>query len=306
MKLIAPSYFNDFKCIAGACRHSCCVGWEIDVDPVSYLKYMNLPGEFGEKLREHLEIGEGGPYFRMTEDGRCPFLNGEGLCDMIITLGEDSLCQICDDHPRFRNFFSDREEIGLGMCCEAAGRLILGYNEPVKFFAIESDEPNAENDDFENELLDIRESVIEGIQDRSAPIMERVCALMKEIGVSPDIDYAHWAQCLMGLERLDEKWLYMLEEMQNAEFEYEMGAWEVPLEQLMVYLLYRHVPAALDDECIDLHIAFCCIMWLIVRKLCAIREELTFEDMVEICRMYSSEIEYSDENIDALLAIIAV
>ena len=191
------------------------------------------------------------------------------------------------------------------MCCEAAGRLILGYKEPVKLFAIESDEPCGENDDFENDLLEIREDVIAGIQDRSAPMMERVRALMKEIGVSPDIDYADWAQCLIGLERLDEKWLYMLEEMQTAEVEYDMDAWEVPLEQLMVYLLYRHVPAALDDECIDLHIAFCCIMWLIVRKLCAIHEELTFEDIVEICRMYSSEIEYSDENIDAILGMIA-
>jgi len=304
MKLIAPSYFNDFKCIAGACRHSCCVGWEIDVDPISYIKYMNMPGEFGELIRKHLAVGDSGPYFAMTEEGRCPFLNEDGLCDMIIALGEESLCQICDDHPRFRNFFSDREEIGLGLCCEAAGRLILGYKEPVKLFTIEADGKSPKNDEFEDDLLDIRDEVIAGIQDRSAPMMERVRALMKEIGISPDIDYAEWAGCLMGLERLDDNWLYMLEELQTAEFEYDMDAWEVPLEQLMVYLLYRHVPAALDDECIDLHIAFCCIMWLIVRKLCAIREQLTFEDVVEICRMYSSEIEYSDENIDAILGKI--
>ena len=46
-------------------------------------------------------------------------------------------------------------------------------------------------------------------------------------------------------------------------------------------------------------------MWHTVRALCAIREEqlgkLTLEEMAEICRMYSSEIEYSDENIAAVL-----
>ena len=32
MKLIAPDYYNKFSCIADKCRHSCCVGWEIDID----------------------------------------------------------------------------------------------------------------------------------------------------------------------------------------------------------------------------------------------------------------------------------
>jgi len=306
MKLTAPAYFNDFKCIAGECRHSCCLGWEIDIDPVSYLNYMNLPGDFGERIRANIGLADTGPYFRMTEDARCPFLNKDGLCDMIIALGEHSLCQICDDHPRFRNFFSDREEIGLGLCCEAAGRLILGQKDPVQLVTVENDEPCNENDEFEQELLEIRAGVIESMQDRSAPVMERVRSLMSDIGVQPDIDYADWAQRLMGLERLDESWSDELEKLMHAEYEYDMDEWEIPLEQLMVYLLYRHVPAALDDECIDLHIAYCCVMWLIIRRMCAVRESLAFEDMVEICRLYSSEIEYSDENIDALLAIIAV
>ncbi len=32
MKLYAPVYYQKFSCLAGECRHSCCVGWEIDVD----------------------------------------------------------------------------------------------------------------------------------------------------------------------------------------------------------------------------------------------------------------------------------
>ena len=33
MKIIAPNYYPAFRCIADKCRHSCCIGWEIDIDP---------------------------------------------------------------------------------------------------------------------------------------------------------------------------------------------------------------------------------------------------------------------------------
>ena len=27
-----PNYYDKFKCIADRCKHSCCIGWEIDID----------------------------------------------------------------------------------------------------------------------------------------------------------------------------------------------------------------------------------------------------------------------------------
>ena len=32
MLYVRPDFYDDFHCLAAACRHSCCVGWEIDVD----------------------------------------------------------------------------------------------------------------------------------------------------------------------------------------------------------------------------------------------------------------------------------
>lgn len=29
---VVPDFYPAFHCIASACRHSCCVGWEVDVD----------------------------------------------------------------------------------------------------------------------------------------------------------------------------------------------------------------------------------------------------------------------------------
>ena len=55
MKLFAPEYYNKFVCIADKCAHSCCVGWEIDVDDVTAEKYNLLGGAYAEKIRESID-----------------------------------------------------------------------------------------------------------------------------------------------------------------------------------------------------------------------------------------------------------
>ncbi len=69
----------------------------------------------GKLLRDNISK-EGGPCFILAEDERCPFLLDNGLCKMIIELGEDSFCDICREHPRFYNCYEDREERGVGLC----------------------------------------------------------------------------------------------------------------------------------------------------------------------------------------------
>lgn len=61
-----PDYFSEFSCIAGDCKDSCCLGWEIDIDEDSYEYYQTLPGEVGERLRKGMyeteDGGHGIPY----------------------------------------------------------------------------------------------------------------------------------------------------------------------------------------------------------------------------------------------------
>ena len=38
MTLIYPATADAFRCIADACRHTCCKGWEIDIDPDTRVK----------------------------------------------------------------------------------------------------------------------------------------------------------------------------------------------------------------------------------------------------------------------------
>ncbi len=131
MKLFAPKYFSEFKCIADRCKHSCCVGWEINIDENTYGKYSSLLCGYGEKIRNSIVYNEatGTHIFALQSDGRCPHLNECGLCNIIIECGEECLSDICREHPRFYNLVSKGCEVGLGMVCEAAADIILGSDD---------------------------------------------------------------------------------------------------------------------------------------------------------------------------------
>ena len=140
MRVFKPSYYDDFKCIAGRCKHNCCIGWEIDIDEDTMDLYMSEHGAFGERLKENISLEGDCPHFVLGKGDRCPFLNDKNLCDVIINMGEESLCQICSDHPRFINCIEDREEMGIGMCCEEAARIIVTYKDKVEILGEKSDD----------------------------------------------------------------------------------------------------------------------------------------------------------------------
>ena len=288
MKLMAPDYYPAFRCIAGNCRHSCCIGWEIDVDEASMERFSQVQGELGQRLRENIDRENG--CFILGEGERCPFLNKEGLCDLIIGLGEDCLCQICADHPRFRNFLSDRTEIGLGLCCEAAAELILHRQEPMGFITLEDDGGDEEPDAA---FLAFREKLLALAQNRALPVEQRVKNILAACGVAMEVDSPHWQRFLGQLERLDDAWLDVLARLSEPQQVVD-SRWEIPLEQLLCYLLFRHLAGALEDGDVQGRVAYCCLMWYLLRQMLR-------NDLPEIARLYSSEIEYSDENMEAIL-----
>ncbi|MBO4885450.1 MAG: flagellin lysine-N-methylase [Clostridia bacterium] len=163
MNVYAPEYYPAFHCVASRCRHTCCAGWEIDIDAESLARYERLPGAFGERVRQGIGLGDT-PHFILTEDERCPLLNRDNLCELILREGEDALCQICRDHPRFRNYYSSRVEIGLGLVCEEAARLILAWPRPLRLIRLEGNEAESPTED-ERYLFALREKWIASIRE---------------------------------------------------------------------------------------------------------------------------------------------
>ena len=288
--LVYPDYYKDFRCIAGACRHSCCIGWEIDIDEDSLARFRAEQGPLGDKLRAHIAQEDGCAHFILGENERCPFLQADGLCEIICEKGEGALCQICADHPRFRSFFTGRTEIGLGLCCEAATELILSRQEPMRLIE-EGDCPDLPAD--EQALLTLRARLLALAQDRSLPMVTRLDRLLALSGLTPPAD---WANALLSLERLDESWTRLLAAV-PAVLPAAPADWDIPLEQLLCYFLYRHLPGALEDDDVPGRIALCAFATRCVRDA-ALSAGIP---LTEAARMFSAEVEYSEENIGALL-----
>ena len=163
MNVYVPEYYPAFRCVASECHHTCCAGWEIDIDEESLARYQRLPGAFGERVRR--SIGrDGTPHFILTKEERCPLLTEDNLCELILREGEGALCQICADHPRFRNYFSGRIEMGLGLVCEEAARLILSWPKPLRLIRLEGDGAEEPTED-ERYLFDLRAQWLNSIEE---------------------------------------------------------------------------------------------------------------------------------------------
>ena len=168
MIVLVPDYYPRFYCTAGSCEHTCCEGWEIDIDPASMKRYLSYGGEWGDRIRRCISE-DPAPHFVLTDGERCPLLTENNLCELILRNGEESLCQICTDHPRFRNYWSDRIEMGLGLACEAAGRLILGNGHPMKLLpagnVTEEDDLAQEPSEEEIWLREYRDGMLAGVKE---------------------------------------------------------------------------------------------------------------------------------------------
>ena len=141
MICVYPDFYRSFACKAGDCLHSCCRGWEIDVDEESSAYYRTLPGKLGRELRAALKQEDGVWHFRLKDGDRCPFLREDGLCRLILELGEQALCDICALHPRFYGELNEFEFCGLGLSCEKVCELLLSSSGPLRFVLDDEPEP---------------------------------------------------------------------------------------------------------------------------------------------------------------------
>lgn len=277
MKVIYPNYYSKFKCVADKCKHSCCVGWEIDIDSETMKMYNSLEGKFAEKIRANID-GEV-PHFILKEGDRCPFLNTSGLCDIICNLGEDALCDICSLHPRFSNFYEDFTETGLGLCCEEAVRIVLTQKEKFSLCLPDS----VKDDAFFTE----RQSVFDILQNRKISFLDRINCLCEKYNYKFSFLNNELYDFYMSLERLETCWEDELCKIKNANSTdiFERDDLQIFFEQLACYFVFRHFEKGVGFVILSCYVIGC---------ICSQCESV--EKMLDVVRMYSSEIEYSEEN----------
>lgn len=301
MKVFAPNYYKKFSCIADKCKHSCCIGWEIDIDDTTLEQYKNINTEFGEKINENIIMNDDCACFKLTDNERCLFLNENNLCEIILNLGENSLCQICSDHPRFRNYFADRIEIGLGLACEEVARIVVNEIEPFRLIEIdETDEKSTIHED-EIEFFDLRNEIFD-IINREQKFDLTINKILDKFNIKfPQKSVCEWVDIYTKLEMLDDNWgiiLNKLKPSKNTKFALTYSN-ENALKNLLIYFIYRHLGESVYDGNFEGRLLFAILSCYMISALSNM--DYKIED---IARMYSSEIEYSDENLSTLIDLL--
>ncbi len=299
MKDSVPNYYHKFNCIADRCKHNCCIGWEILIDDETMSLYEALDTPFGEKIRANIEGNP--PHFVLKEGDRCPFLAENGLCDIICEYGEDAICDICYLHPRFKNFYENFEETGLGLACEEAARIILSEKEKFSILLPENEDVTEE----EKQFFRKRQEIFEILQDRSKIVKERFTYLAESFGFEFKFSLEKLTEFYLSLIRLDEEWTKELSNLKNFDFSgkiFEDEKFQTIFEQLSVYFVFRNLTGALEDGNYEKRIRFALISCYLLGSVFEFYgESLTKEKIIDLARMYSAEIEYAEENTQAIL-----
>lgn len=174
---IKPDFYDSFQCIAGDCDITCCQEWKIAVDEDTFSKWekttldQKLCEEIGtDKLTDLVTKKEGGRVIGLKEDHKCPFLNKNKLCKLVIGLGDQALSETCTLFPRQIHEFEDRVEYSVVACCPEVVD-IINRKDKITFVEQLMDENESELD-AENEKAQDKKAQDEKAQDLSKNLQD--------------------------------------------------------------------------------------------------------------------------------------
>ena len=286
-----PTFYHTFQCKANQCHHTCCQKWTIDVDEETAKLYQTLPTPLGEDLRKFMTVDDEGYYFMFSDkQPTCPLLREDGLCRVVLELGEDSLCDTCHMHPRFYKYIEDLELCGVGLSCEESVEKLLATEGDQLQFTIEDDD---------------REFTAE---DR--PVLENIFDLLA-LGINPAIcqftlnHSIHYCQELVTVykktEPIDEEWTKQLAHLEamlsstTASTTMDLLKADTidvsTLNKVYQYILYRQIDMLAEYSLESLvRYAFDATVFIAL---------LThqFGNLPDQIRRWSEQIEYDEDNV---------
>ena len=325
MIYIKPSFYDDFKCIASKCSDNCCIGWEIDIDENTFIKYSKLNSPLGDEIRSKITVSEdGSKCFELSENDRCPFLNDSNLCRIIINCGEDAICDICKNHPRFYEWFPGVTECGLGLSCEEVSRILL--SDEKRFTLIETNDfKPIELETKEDTVLSDSYIFISALREKFFDILfsddktyyeklEKICLLSQEF-CGEDLPLRNNQELIDAYshtEPIDDNWVEYIKDLKNN-FEFyslkrkefkEKYKYDKLYPKILAYIFYRHLTKGAFDGDVLSRICFCLesikfIEFCDVKAYCH-KNTLTLEDRILNLKNWSKQVEYSEENIEFL------
>lgn len=318
MEIYTLNCFKEFECKKELCNDTCCAGWDIVIDKKTLEYYRALKGEFGDFLRANIDFSHS--CIKTEKDGRCPFLNGNNLCEIILNCGEEHISYICTHHPRFYNEISGFTEMGMGLCCEEATRLLMDGDIRMEKRASKEtsllffrdglmDMVFCENFSLYEKLyyfLDLvcetEELLLFGEEDKAVSIKaEYKFKKIKTKGINVK-EVLEIAKCT---EPIDKIW----EERLNAAIESEkkikgkineiICVNKNRYERLFYYYIFRYLLNDAEDK--ELICRAKLIIYLLYLNIIFDAEDSKNKDFNKNTVLISKQIEYSEENIDFIL-----
>ena len=276
---IDAEIYSEFICKADKCKHSCCKGWEIDIDEDTLLYYKSLDAELGNEIRQNIHEGED-TFFKLTDDKKCPFLKDDGLCKIIEELGEDALCDICRLHPRFFVEINDYSLAGVGLSCEKASELLF-EKKSLNFIIYDSQKTISFQEllkmleiDISQDYLNLTNIIPQYLDEaKIKKILDIFC-------ITEPID-SNWKNEVLLIKRYYKEYLNNLD-IKKYEFIYQ-------------YILFRQLELTLNHgikKIID-YAVYSIIFIMLYERL--------YHDDIEAVRRWSEQIEYNEDNIEIIL-----
>lgn len=213
---LEADYFDKFQCKGGACRESCCEGWEIAVGMWEYFRLIGM--DCAPEMHHRLECA-----FRVPEEptpehyrlispnwkGACPMHDADGLCMLQRTCGADVLPEICRVYPRSLKEVAGQRKACCSNSCEAVVELLM-RREKVSFRTAElSAAPECVMSPEWN-VARICRACVERLQDRRIALNRRLAGVCSMLGGATAAVEDGWAE--EGLHSL----MDALSKMQDA------------------------------------------------------------------------------------------
>ena len=286
-----PIFYHTFQCKANQCHHTCCQKWTIDVDEETAKLYQTLPTPLGEDLRKFMTVDDEGYYFMFSDkQPTCPLLREDGLCRVVLELGEDSLCDTCHMHPRFYKYIEDLELCGVGLSCEESVEKLLATEGDQLLFTIEDD-----NGEFTAEDSPVLENIFDLL---ALEIDPAICQFTPNQSI-------HYCQKLVTVYKktdpIDEEWTKQLAQLEailsstTASTTMDLLKADTidvsALNKVYQYILYRQIDMLAEYSLESLvRYAFDATVFIAL---------LThqFGNLPEQIRRWSEQIEYDEDNV---------
>lgn len=213
--VLMPAYYKDFHCIMGACQDNCCDdGWKIEFSKQDYLTVKHAPKSkemeelVSRGMRRLRERAHDKMYaeFPVAQGGRCAFHTPEGLCQLQLECGAQTLPKVCRVYPRQKIYTPAALECSLTPSCEGVLGLLWDRPEGIDFI----EEPLSRQEQkvshpkspMESRFAAVQELWIDALQARALPLPRRLLLLGL---LAQQLREADWDD-EEGLDRFLERW----------------------------------------------------------------------------------------------------